>query len=52
MANTLEDARLIARAARDSGKLLQVGHQRRSNPRYLFSYQKLLREAPRVVSGP
>jgi predicted dehydrogenase len=45
MANTLEDARRIARIARESGKLLQVGHQRRSNPRYLFSYRKLLREA-------
>ena len=36
MANTLEDARRIALAARESGKLLQVGHQRRSNPRYIF----------------
>ncbi|MBE3123611.1 MAG: Gfo/Idh/MocA family oxidoreductase [Planctomycetes bacterium] len=45
MSNTLEDARRIARAARESRKLLQVGHQRRSNPRYLFSFQKLLREA-------
>ena len=45
MANTLEDARRIVRAARESGKLLQVGHQRRSNPRYRFSYQKLVREA-------
>lgn len=45
MANTLEDARRIALAARESGKLLQVGHQRRSNPRYIFSYQKLVREA-------
>jgi len=45
MSNTLEDARRIVVAARASGKLLQVGHQRRSNPRYRFSYQKLLREA-------
>ena len=45
MSNTLEDARRIVRAARESGKLLQVGHQRRSNPRYRFSYQKLVREA-------
>ena len=43
MSNTLEDARRIVRAARESGKLLQVGHQRRSNPRYRFSYQKLVR---------
>jgi predicted dehydrogenase len=45
MANTLEDARRIVRTARETGRLLQVGHQRRSNPRYLFSYQKLIREA-------
>lgn len=45
MSNTLDDARRIVRAVRESGKLLQVGHQRRSNPRYLFSYQKLIREA-------
>jgi predicted dehydrogenase len=45
MSTTLEDARRIVRAARESGKLLQVGHQRRSNPRYRFSYQKLIVEA-------
>lgn len=45
MSNTIEDARRIVGAARASGKLLQVGHQRRSNPRYRFGYQKLLREA-------
>ncbi|MEI6669089.1 MAG: Gfo/Idh/MocA family oxidoreductase [Acidobacteriota bacterium] len=45
MSNTLADARRIVVAARASGKLLQVGHQRRSNPRYRFTYQKLLREA-------
>jgi len=44
MSNTLEDARRIVHAARQSGKLLQVGHQRRSSPRYLFGY-KLLHEA-------
>ncbi len=45
MSNTLEGARRIAQAARETGKLLQVGHQRRSNPRYLHCYTKLLREA-------
>ncbi len=44
MSNTLPNARRIVVAARESGKLLQVGHQRRSNPRYRFTYQKLLRE--------
>ncbi len=45
MSNTLEGARRIVRAARQSAKLLQVGHQRRSNPRYLHCYRKLLGEA-------
>jgi predicted dehydrogenase len=45
MSNNLEDARRMVLTARKSGKLLQIGHQRRSNPRYVFSYQKLLREA-------
>ena len=45
MSNTLEGARRMVRAARRTGKLLQIGHQRRSNPRYLHCYRKLLREA-------
>jgi predicted dehydrogenase len=45
MSNTLEGARSMVLAARESGKLLQIGHQRRSNPRYLHCYEKLLGEA-------
>jgi predicted dehydrogenase len=45
MSNTLEGARSMVAAARETGKLLQIGHQRRSNPRYLHSYDKLLNEA-------
>jgi predicted dehydrogenase len=45
MSNTLEGARSMVAAARKSGKLLQIGHQRRSNPRYLHCYDKLLSEA-------
>jgi len=45
MSNTLEGAKQIVRAAKRSGKLLQVGHQRRSNPRYIHSYEKLIKEA-------
>lgn len=37
MATTLEDARRMVRAARVAGKRLQIGHQRRSNPRYLHA---------------
>jgi predicted dehydrogenase len=45
MSNTLEGARQMVEAARKTGKLLQIGHQRRSNPRYLHCYEKLLGEA-------
>jgi predicted dehydrogenase len=45
MSNTLEGARSMVRAQRETGKLLQIGHQRRSNPRYIHCYQKLLGEA-------
>ena len=45
MSNTLGGARRMVRAARQTGKLLQIGHQRRSNPRYLHCYKKLIREA-------
>jgi len=42
MSNTLEGARKMVAAARESGKLLQIGHQRRSNPRYRHAYEKLI----------
>jgi len=35
MSNSLDDARRMVLAARETKKLLQIGHQRRSNPRYL-----------------
>jgi predicted dehydrogenase len=45
MSNTLEGARRMVAAARETGRLLQIGHQRRSNPRYLHCHDKLLGEA-------
>lgn len=45
MSNTLEGAQKMVEAARKTGKLLQIGHQRRSNPRYLHVYNHLIREA-------
>ncbi len=45
MSNTLEGARQMVRAARQTRKLLQIGHQRRSNPRYIHCYKKLIKEA-------
>jgi predicted dehydrogenase len=45
MSNTLEGAKAMVLAARETGKLLQIGHQRRSNPRYQHCYGKLITEA-------
>src|ERR1043166_7627020 len=45
MSNTVEGARSMARTAKETGKLLQIGHQRRSNPRYLHARDKIVREA-------
>jgi len=42
MADTIEAARSMVRAAEASGKLCQIGHQRRSNPRYRFTHDQLI----------
>jgi predicted dehydrogenase len=45
MANSPEAARGMVRTARETGKLLQIGYERRSNPRYRHVAEKLLGEA-------
>lgn len=45
MSNTIEGARSMVQTMKDTGKLLQIGHQRRSNPRYLVARNRLLGEA-------
>ena len=45
MSNTLEGAKSMVQTAKKTGKLLQIGHQRRSNPRYLHCYNRLIKEA-------
>jgi predicted dehydrogenase len=45
MSNTIEGARSMVQTMRETGKLLQIGHQRRSNPRYLFALHRLLQDA-------
>ncbi len=44
MSNSLDKARSMVQAARRTGKLLQIGHQRRSNPRYIHAFDFLIRE--------
>lgn len=48
MSNTLEGARRMVLAARETGKLLQIGHQRRSNPRYRHCYNVILNETAMI----
>ena len=42
MSNTLDGARSMVRAMEKTGKLCQIGHQRRSNPRYRFTLDHLI----------
>ncbi|MBC8127244.1 MAG: Gfo/Idh/MocA family oxidoreductase [Gloeobacteraceae cyanobacterium ES-bin-144] len=44
MSNTLEGARSMVQAAEKTKKLCQIGHQRRSNPFYRHTAEKLLRD--------
>ncbi len=44
MSNTIDGARAMVRAMEETGKLCQIGHQRRSNPRYRYTYEVLLKE--------
>jgi predicted dehydrogenase len=44
MSNSLEKARSMVQTAKETGKLLQIGHQRRSNPRYIHAVTKLIRD--------
>src|SRR3569833_3826698 len=45
MSNTIEGARSMVHTMRETGKLLQIGHQRRSNPRYIFALNRLIEKA-------
>jgi len=45
MSNDLAKAKEMVQVSRQTGKLLQIGHQRRSNPRYRFCEETIMREA-------
>ena len=45
MSNTIEGARSMVQTMRETGRLLQIGHQRRSNPRYIFALHRLIQDA-------
>ena len=42
MSNSLENAKKMVEAQRATGKLLQIGHQRRSNPRYKYAIENMV----------
>ncbi|MES2995588.1 MAG: Gfo/Idh/MocA family oxidoreductase [Verrucomicrobiota bacterium] len=42
MSNTIDGAREMVKAMEKTGKLCQIGHQRRSNPRYRFTLNRLI----------
>ncbi len=42
MSNSLEKAKEMVLATRRTGKLMQIGHQRRSNPRYIHAIDTLI----------
>lgn len=44
MSNSLEKAREMVVTSHETGKLLQIGHQRRSNPRYQHAVNRLVHE--------
>lgn len=44
MSNSLEKARTMVETARRTRRFLQIGHQRRSNPRYIHAIERLIRE--------
>jgi len=45
MARTVDEARSMVRTSKETGKLLQIGHQRRSNPRYIHVLENLIKKA-------
>lgn len=45
MANTIDAAKDMVKAQRETGGILQIGHQRHSNPRYLHLRDNVLRKA-------
>ncbi len=45
MSNSIEGAKKMVESAKESGKLLQIGRQRRSNPLYIHCGDKLIKDA-------
>lgn len=44
MSNTIDGAKSMVRTMRETNKLLQIGHQRHSNPRYRYAFNELIKK--------
>jgi predicted dehydrogenase len=44
MSNQLAKAKEMVLCQRETGKILQIGHQRRSNPRYMHAFNNVIRK--------
>ncbi len=44
MSNSLEKAATMVKTAADTGMVMQIGHQRRPNPRYIHAIEKLIHQ--------
>jgi predicted dehydrogenase len=51
MSHSLDEAALMVKHQRETGNLLQIGHQRRSNPRYRFVKDNILNPNGLNVTG-
>lgn len=51
MSNTVEAARKMVEAQKETGKLCQIGHQRRSNPRYLRMKDEIIGDPAGVAKN-
>ncbi len=52
MSNSIEAARKMVEAQKETGKLCQIGHQRRSNPRYLRLKAEIVGAADGTAANP
>ena len=52
MSNTVEAARKMVQSQKETGKLCQIGHQRRSNPRYLRMKSEIIGDPAGAANNP
>jgi predicted dehydrogenase len=48
MAHTIEGAKSMLQTAKQTGKLLQIGYQRRSNPYYIYAFNNIINQTKMI----